>query len=613
MSPTETVFDISCSMGVMYVSALCYSTVTRSETRVNSFDLVRAPDAYSRNIEDLRDVQSINAAVQTIYEDARRLLQDTMYLKQHRNSLSGYGSLPDEILVKIFRWCLKKRETADDQCYAFSQVCRRWRSASITEKTLWTTPDLLHPYLAKEMYKNRTADLPLHIHFPDLFQQATYHRDVVLRFPSGISERTQSIDVSYSRIGYDEDFSTRPDSAIRDFFDRSDRFPMLESLSLRSGDKYSREPFNWRKDAPLLRSVTLENCLFRWSSSFLENLTSLIIVLRDNVYSRVDQNHPPILDLLRRNPNLETLVLKDVMSRARQVTLDPPTSDDITPIEFAHLKSLEVCDDMENIVPLIPLLKIPLASKVEFQADLTAGPLFRTHALLARLGEASVKFLELNGWATKFHAITMTLDYNRSYVHLRETKPGRGDLFEMIVGRPINYHMDHTHAWSKVLATTLLAPHVDLVSCKWGKEARHMPMDYLCAALAKLPALKTLEVSDESFKPQIVEDLLAHLTPRTPDDPDAPQTFPALWALYIIEIEMFKEVSQSQRESVFEKLESVLGRRKKAGENIPRATWLNECSFVEPLEVVLAAKNRIKIWKPRIVETSSTRDVQMEV
>lgn len=605
--PGGTDFDISCSLGTMCVSVLWYYTATGAETWVNSLDLVRAPDAYVGNTEDLRDVQSINAAVKATYENVQHMLQNIVYLKRYKNSLGGYGSLPSEILLEIFRWCPKKRETAKDPCYAFSQVCHRWRSASIADKTLWTTPDLLHPYLATEMYKHRTADLPLHIHFPDLFW-AIQDRNGVFEFPSGISERARSIDLSYSRLGTDEDPCAEPESAIDDFFRVSKCFPMLESLSLRSGDEYSQDTFYMCKDAPMLRSVTLEDCLFRWNSYVYNNLTSLTIVLNHGVYfsSRyTERNQRPVLELLRRNPNLETLVLKDVMCRGGLVKLVSPTSNDITPVEFAHMKSLTLSDNIDNIAPLVRLLKVPFASKVEIRADLTQGPESLTRTLLEKLGRALVKFLKLNGWTTKYRDIMILIDYKGSYVWLRE-RHGCGDMFKFSVSRPSKYYMDPARAWSEVLSTILLTgtPYINHAQCWRGKEARHTPMDYLCAGLAKLSALRTLEVFDQNSKPQIVEDLLTTLDPRTLDDSNAPQTFPALKALYVKEIEMFKEASESQRESVFQKLESVLERRKTAGENIPEVIWLKECSFIEPLEVVLAAsKNGITTRNPRIIET----------
>ena len=539
------------------------------------------------------------------------MLQNIVYLKRYRNSLSGYSSLPSEILLEIFHWCPKKREAAADPCYAFSQVCHRWRSASIADKTLWTTPDLLHPYLATKMYKNRTADLPLHIHMPDLFLWARYDQKVVLKIPSGISERTQSIDLSYSRMGTDENPSAQPQRAIENFFHYSDCFPMLETLSLKSGDRHSRDTFYMGKDAPLLRSVTLENCLFSWTSSFLRNLTSLTIVLKHSVYTSnryVAPNQPPILDVLRRNPNLETLVLKDVMCRAGLVAPTPPTSNDITPIEFAHMKSLEVSDDIHNIAPLVPLLKVPLASKIRFRANLglTNSSNSYTRTLLEKLGRALIKFLKLNRWTTKYRDITVLIDDNCSYAWLRE-KHGCGEMFDFHVSRPSNYYIDYARTWSEVLSTILLSgtPYINHAQCWRGEEARHTRMDYLCAGLAKLSALRTLEVFDQNSKPQIVEDLLTTLEPRTPDDSDASQTFPALKALNVKDIEMFKEASDSQKESVFQKLNSVLERRKTAGENIPGSIWLKECSFIEPLEeVVLAAsKNGITTRNPRIIET----------
>ncbi|KAI0087242.1 hypothetical protein BDY19DRAFT_869892, partial [Irpex rosettiformis] len=109
------------------------------------------------------DIQSIDDAVRNIIGGIERLLQDTIYLKRCRNSLNAFGSLPAEILLEIFRWCPQKKKKIKDQCFAFSQVCHRWREVAISDATLWTTPDLFRPNLAEDIFKNRSAQLPLHI------------------------------------------------------------------------------------------------------------------------------------------------------------------------------------------------------------------------------------------------------------------------------------------------------------------------------------------------------------------------------------------------------------------------------------------------------------------
>ena len=228
----------------------------RLRSHIFSLNFVQAPDKYSGNADtDLRDVLSIDAATEAIYEDVQRLLQDLIYLKRHKNSLGIHGSLPREILSEIFRWCPKERETVDDQCYAFSQVCHRWRAIATADRSLWTTPDLMRPHLAKEMYRNRAAKLPLQVHVPNLWHSA------VIDLPWELSERTESIDISYSDFRSGIYNSERPEVHVHRFLRAPSGFPILTTLALKSLDDCSEQFLELNFLAPHLRSVTFENCL----------------------------------------------------------------------------------------------------------------------------------------------------------------------------------------------------------------------------------------------------------------------------------------------------------------------------------------------------------------
>ena len=76
-----------------------------------------------------------------------------------------------------------------------------------------------------------------------------------------------------------------------------------------------------------------------------------------------------------------------------------------------------------------------------------------------------------------------------------------------------------------------------------------------------LADLESLGDFDDESKPQIIQDLLLVLEPRTLDTLDTAQTFRTLNALYVEDIYMFKEVFETQGDSVFQKLSSVDGHR----------------------------------------------------
>ena len=462
---------------------------------------------------------------------------------------------------------------------------------------MWTTPDLLRPNLAIQMFKDRTADLPLHVYLPDLSESIP----IKLSIPRDYNERIQSIDISYSN-----DSSSQPETAVHWFLEEG-RFSILKSLSLNFRGDHNESLMDIADNPPLLSSVTLVNCLPRWQSGFMRNLTSLSIGISHYVYNdREYSAHEPVLSVLRGNPNLRELVLEHVMHSRGRARLMPPTSDDVQPLELAHLKILKLTDKIENIAPLLPLLKIPLASTVKIRANMFhAGYGER----IEKLGTATLKFLRLNQWAAKSRFSSITFDSEYSALDLSAGKRREGDCFSLSIA---GIRWNEPYKWSRALADILLELNVKEVHF-WASSTalRYIPqdmsMDYLCIALSKLPTLKTLYAMDYKSKPQIVKALIAALEPRTgPGAPNASQTFIALNVLCLYRVEIFEDTSEGPKESMFQELASVIGRRREAGENVP-SVWLKECSFVEPHESLLASEN-VKIIQPRIVGSDAYED-----
>ena len=576
-----------------------------SSSHGHSLDHLQSPDQYSGNTEtDLRDVQSIDAAAKAVYEDLRPMLQDIIYLKRYRNSFRGYGSLPGELLLNIFRWCPEQRKTINDPCYAFSQVCHWWRVVAISEKTLWTTPDLLRPNLAIEMF-NRSAPLPLRIYLPDVFASSA----IKLSIPPDFHKRISSITASYSRVQSFDHESDQPEGILHQFLGQKS-LPLLHTLTLKSGDDMSSDLLDTVYGTPLLRSVTFENCLPYWSAGFMTNLTSLTIVLKQKHLYR-NLGYPifeQIASVLKRNPNLVRLELKDVMSSGGRAKLIAPNPGSTAHIELARLERLKLADNIDVFARLLPLLKIPLASGVELQADMVRDE-YGGH-LLEGLGRALLRFLILNAWTTKFRFLLIrigVLSELQMCERLQDNKC-HGDWFELDV--TLLRHDGELYAWSQALADSLLTLHFEEVEIERDRkaESQGVSMDHVCTALSKIPTLHTLVIRDKESKPQTVEDLIVALEPRPSDAPDAVQTFPALRLLTVKSLEMFRSrgILKSQRESVLEKLNSVINRRREAGENVPKII-LEQCSFMEPLEILLDPKN-MEILQPRIVETDGNGD-----
>ena len=201
----------------------------------------------------------------------------------------------------------------------------------------------------------------------------------------------------------------------------------------------------------------------------------------------------------------------------------------------------------------------------------------QNHHDLGDLARASLAFLKSNGWNKKCPFLFISID-DMSELQLKETQlPGR--CFDLDV-RPLN-SPNEPYRWSQALADTLLTLIVDHVYFWRGSNAQDSSMDHLCTALSKHPTLKILNVTDDSPKPRLLEDLIVALEPRDPNIAHAQQTFRTLGTLYVTLQD--SETSKFQSYPTFERLNSVINRRREAGENVPKIILQR---YSEALEVV---------------------------
>ncbi|KAI0085237.1 hypothetical protein BDY19DRAFT_454374 [Irpex rosettiformis] len=317
----------------------------------------------------------------------------------------------------------------------------------------------------------------------------------------------------------------------------------------------------------------------------MTDLTCLTIVYEHSFHIETEDHDGEILALLKDNPNIEKLVLEDVMSSGDGGRLFGPWAHVTEPVELAQLKDLSLVDNINRLAPLLPLLKVPSAEKVVIGADLARH---YNEEYLEGFSAALQRFLMLNQWTTKFTRVLISISKPMTVEFFSGWPPC--DTLSVNVSRIAESEIQH---WTNILAMRLPMMLANLKAAYiWRRsKAPNVHISPLYNALSRIPTLTHLDVRDSTSSPQILVELLPILEPRGPDTPgDVNQTFRVLKTLRIVKLEMFKKTSESQKESVFQQLVSVMNRRKEAGVNVPKLV-LKECTFVEPLDVVISTEN----------------------
>ncbi|KZV72340.1 hypothetical protein PENSPDRAFT_751080 [Peniophora sp. CONT] len=271
--------------------------------------------------------------------------------KQHMNACTGAGCLPTEILATIVSlaqesWPAKSvhhlslREDTDDEVVTYdlgwmniTQVCSRWRKATLGNPALWQTVHCLGlPLPLATDILSRSSRLPLRLYIGDGVHDIS--NDVITNWMSWPVLRRTSL-LHIDDTSYDDDVNyERWFSAI------TQPMPILEDLSISFNldGSVTLLPNNlWVESPPALTSLQLSNCFLpNWNSPVLgDKVTHLCLELN---WCYEEQEASPttmeMRNLFSRLTSLKLLTLSNFWPKK-----DTPPPD---PFEFYH--GLEIFD-----------------------------------------------------------------------------------------------------------------------------------------------------------------------------------------------------------------------------------------------------------------------------
>lgn len=224
--------------------------------------------------------------------------------------------------------------------YAFSQVCRQWRSVALNDSSLWTTPAMHKPDLALDMIKRcRILPITVRIDREDCECWSAESWATMAKLASGIKHM----------------YYTGSLSVLPLMLEAFGGLHVLESLNVRwrgfSPVVSNHEiiiPLLQTEELPRLRRICLTSCFMRWDSKCLSNLTHLTIHAEHQVFKQ-----PGLFSMLGRNPTLVYLKLHDLYPEGDllpEVEGDLPNPGDFSNrASLPNLKHLDLCNTISHM------------------------------------------------------------------------------------------------------------------------------------------------------------------------------------------------------------------------------------------------------------------------
>ncbi|KDQ55676.1 hypothetical protein JAAARDRAFT_325957 [Jaapia argillacea MUCL 33604] len=317
--------------------------------------------SYHRFIEhqakDPAAGMSLEQIDKNIYKHAKSLQQ----LAFRRNGLSPVSCLPPEILTRIFTLLASRPPSSQvlskPRRYLWIRVvhvCRRWRRAAIGCPALWTRVVFSLPKWARAMLTLSKAN-PLVVSHRATRTSGQYPRSVkIVESALQHLQRIRQITLELPSSWLQRLFGTITDPSA----------PLLENLSVSISECHTIAPINkmFTLDAPSLHTLQLSNCVVEWDSRILHHgrLLSLQISFSLLAPTKSTATLSQLLPVLARNPNLQTLILRNVLPEASS---QPETPVDYSPVHLSQLTSFELaCEDSLTVVELARYLSIPASS-----------------------------------------------------------------------------------------------------------------------------------------------------------------------------------------------------------------------------------------------------------
>ncbi|KZT09445.1 uncharacterized protein LAESUDRAFT_748102, partial [Laetiporus sulphureus 93-53] len=273
-------------------------------------------------------------------------------LRKRRNTASPIHRLPQELLTIIFRLAARAGAHSDD-IVAISHVCSLWREMALSDARLWTTIHIPSHSKACEFLrrsKRRLVDV-----YIDNFSSDSDTYDFIAMLKTE-SCRIRSLTV--------HSFKTEAIMPMQSLLLM--HVPQLEELTLcwEWGQHcfLGSNPFHGH--TPKLRSLTLAQHSFNWTSSIFSNLTKLSLV------GQLPIGHPhslpsirQFLRILQACPDLQELKVE-----CETASLEAPAVGSFEPFSRISLEHLEVLQIMflppDWIGNILARISIPSTARV---------------------------------------------------------------------------------------------------------------------------------------------------------------------------------------------------------------------------------------------------------
>ncbi|KAF5357691.1 hypothetical protein D9758_007487 [Tetrapyrgos nigripes] len=270
-------------------------------------------------------------------------LDELTKLKTRRNELVPISRLPEELLSKFFKLCVRPKKNYYAPMFhrwswtKVSHICKHWRNVALGCPALWGCLDLTTPTWIPEMLR-RSQMAPLVINMPQLLILKPKSADAIKTLEKALGE-----------------------------LEMLQAAPLLHTLQLsakETGDWFAESecivvlPLDFLGGhTPSLRHVDLQDFHIPWDSSVFRNLTSLKIIHKST-------DHAPSLqqltEILSRMPaSLETLELERVLSLANSTTT-------IKVVQLPRLRSIRLDGDVVSCANLLERISFPSTTTMEF-------------------------------------------------------------------------------------------------------------------------------------------------------------------------------------------------------------------------------------------------------
>ncbi|RXW12907.1 hypothetical protein EST38_g12948 [Candolleomyces aberdarensis] len=304
--------------------------------------------------------RTANLNAQTIREEVdKRIAQlesEIRILKTHRNTVADTGTLPPEILSKIF--IILRRMFGDAGGYSYdgtswarvADVCRHWRAIALDCSALWS--DLVfasgNPAFTEVMLQ-RSKNAPLTVKFdggyPNLFA------DILCNIASQTS-RLRHVELRSAALDLPKILSVFESTA-----------PKLERLVLEGTDVSDEQPTiptGFLQDGvPSLQHLEITQSIIHWDSLPLSStLTHLHL-------ENIAPNRPTVksfLESVANLPRMETMKLSACLPCSEDA-LQPVSA----PITLPSLRTLELQEFAEGLCDFFRWVKIPKDTRVNIQ------------------------------------------------------------------------------------------------------------------------------------------------------------------------------------------------------------------------------------------------------